>query len=284
MHYYQFNIGDYIRETAHLSVNEDCAYRRIIDLYYESELPIPNKTKAVCRRIRMSGSEETITSVLNEFFYLNDDNCWHHIRCDKEIAAYKAKAQTARVNGSKGGRPKKPTETKPVNSGNPDKTNKKPKHKPLTTNQEPKDLVEKNLLDVLNSKSGKKFKHVESNLKFLRARLKEGHTKKDIIDVIERKILEWQNDPSMKQYIRPATLFNAEKFNQYIGEIGSPLPENNKTKQPWEVMPRNDDDLWEWAKKYNYSNPGSLDYYQYRSKLNIEVEIRQNQEKNRNDN
>ena len=281
MHYYQFNIGDYIRETAHLSVDEDCAYRRIIDLYYESELPIPNETKAVCRRIRMSDSEETIISVLNEFFHLNDDDCWHHTRCDKEITAYKAKAETARVNGSKGGRPKKPTKTQSVNSGNLEKTEPKANHKPLTTNQEPKDLVEKKLLDILNSKSGKKFKPVESNLKFLRARLKEGHTEQDIIDVIERKILEWQNDPEMKQYIRPATLFNAEKFNQYIGEIGSPLPENKKTKQPWEIIPREDDKLWGWAKKHNYSNPGSLDYYQYRSKLNIEVEIRQNQERNR---
>ena len=281
MHYYQFNIGDYIRETAHLSVDEDCAYRRIIDLYYESELPISSETKVVSRRIRMSEFEDIIISVLSEFFYL-DDNCWHHIRCDKEIAAYKAKAKTARANGSKGGRPKKPTKTQPVNSGNPEKTESKAKQEPLNTNQEPKDLVEKKLLDVLNLKSGKKFKSVESNLKFLRARLKEGHTEKDIIDVIDRKILEWQNDPTMKQYIRPATLFNAEKFNQYIGEVGSPLPENNKTKQPWEVMPRNDDDLWEWAKKHNYSNPGSLDYYAYRSKLNIEVEIRQNQERNNN--
>jgi len=145
-----------------------------------------------------------------------------------------------------------------------------------------KDLVEKKLLDILVSKSGKKFKPVESNLKFLRGRLKEGHTEEDIIAVIERKIMEWKDDPSMKQYIRPATLFNAEKFNQYIGEVGAPLPDNNKTKQAWEKVPREDDKLVHWAKEHRFSRPSpSASYFEYRSKLNIEVELRQNQERDK---
>jgi hypothetical protein len=32
------------------------------------------------------------------------------------------------------------------------------------------------------------------------------------------------NDPQNNKYLRPATLFNATKFNQYVGELGSGTP------------------------------------------------------------
>jgi hypothetical protein len=41
MHWYKFNIGDYLTDTMHLADAEDLAYRRLIDLYYMSERPIP---------------------------------------------------------------------------------------------------------------------------------------------------------------------------------------------------------------------------------------------------
>ena len=274
MHYFQFNLSDYIQKTAHLTLIEDLVYRRIIDLYYESEKPIPNETKVVSRRLRLTEYEGVVGEILTEFFTLEDDNLYHNKRCDKDIAKYHTKAETARVNGSKGGRPKKPKKTQHVNSGNQEKSKSKTNQKPRTKNQELKDLVEKRILDVLILKSGKKFRPVESNLKFIRARLGEGHTEADIIAVIDRKCDEWMLDPTMKQYIRPETLFNATKFNGYIGEVGQPMPENAKNKQPWAMIPREDEKLWDWATKHGYSAPGSLNYNQYRSKLISEVERR----------
>ena len=130
MHYYQFNIGDYIKSTDYLSIEEDITYRRLIDFYYDKENPIPNDNPWVLRRLRL-GSEysETLEFVLNEFFTLSDEG-WLNKRCDSEISKYRAFLDKQKVNGSKGGRPKKPT-------ANPNVTQKKPKQEPLTTNHKP---------------------------------------------------------------------------------------------------------------------------------------------------
>ena len=91
--------------------------------------------------------------------------------------------------------------------------------------------AETQILDFLNNRSGKSFKHVDSNLKLIRARIKEGHSETIIISVVERKIKEWENDSKMAQYIRPATLFNAEKFNQYVGELGVETPDEKRDRE-----------------------------------------------------
>ncbi|MBP5054340.1 YdaU family protein [Pseudomonas chlororaphis] len=135
MHYYKFNIKDWTRDTAHLSVEEEGVYRRLLDHYYESESPIPRETKLVIRRLRLAGHEEAVGVILGEFFTLESDG-YHHHRCDEEIAKYHAKATANRENGSRGGRPKKPVE-------NPNGSQEEPSHnlnqEPLTTNQEPED-------------------------------------------------------------------------------------------------------------------------------------------------
>lgn len=79
----------------------------------------------------------------------------------------------------------------------------------------------KEILSYLNEKSFKNFQPTDSNLKLITARLKEGATKKDCIIVINSKVQEWISDPKMNQYLRPATLFNATKFSQYVGSISS---------------------------------------------------------------
>ena len=47
MHYYQFSIGDYKAATGHLSNEEDLAYRRLLDMYYDTESKIPLDTQWV---------------------------------------------------------------------------------------------------------------------------------------------------------------------------------------------------------------------------------------------
>jgi uncharacterized phage protein (TIGR02220 family) len=68
----------------------------------------------------------------------------------------------------------------------------------------------------LNQTAGKRFKNTATNHKFISARLKDGHTLDDLITVIDRKTAEWIDDGRMNQYLRPATLFNAEKFEGYL--------------------------------------------------------------------
>jgi uncharacterized protein YdaU (DUF1376 family) len=131
MHYYQFHIGDYISHTIHLSLEEDLAYRRLLDMYYDTEQPIPNNIPLVSRRLRLGS--DVVQSVLDEFFILSDDGYKNH-RADLEIREYHAFIDKQRSNGKLGGRPKK-TQRKPT--ANPSQSQKKPNQQPLTTNQQP---------------------------------------------------------------------------------------------------------------------------------------------------
>jgi uncharacterized protein YdaU (DUF1376 family) len=140
MHYYQFNIGDYAKSTKHLTLLEDLAYRRLLDIYYDTEKPLNTNVKQLARIAGMSAHTDEITNVLSDFFTETEEG-FTQKKAACEIDLYQAKAVVARVNGKKGGRPAKtqtePKITQPVNSANPAETGLKPNYKPLTINQEP---------------------------------------------------------------------------------------------------------------------------------------------------
>lgn len=75
------------------------------------------------------------------------------------------------------------------------------------------------ILGFLNAKTGRNYRLVDANLGPIMARMKEGATVRELRAVIARKCREWGSDEKMMQYLRPATLFNATKFNQYVGEV-----------------------------------------------------------------
>ena len=74
------------------------------------------------------------------------------------------------------------------------------------------------VLDFLNLRTGKAFRHVESNLKPIESILKSGVCLQDMKTVTMRKIHDWQNDPKMSQYLRPSTLYRRSNFEQYLGQ------------------------------------------------------------------
>jgi uncharacterized protein YdaU (DUF1376 family) len=120
MHYYNFNIGDYMKHTLHLTPEEDLAYRRLLDMYYDTESPIPNNIPSVSRRLRMDS--KIVESVLNEFFEASSEG-YKNYRADGEIADYHKFLEKQKANGRLGGRPKKGK--KPI--ANPDLTQSEPK-------------------------------------------------------------------------------------------------------------------------------------------------------------
>jgi len=137
MHYYQFNIADYRKDTQHLSQIEHYIYRELMDWYYLDEKPIPKITQRVIRRLRLvSENNQDVINVLEEYFTDTAEG-WVHGRIEREIDAYHRKADTAKANGAKGGRPKKPKKTQLVNLANPEITKGKANHKPLTINHKP---------------------------------------------------------------------------------------------------------------------------------------------------
>jgi uncharacterized protein YdaU (DUF1376 family) len=153
MHKYLHHIGDFTRDTVHLTALEECFYRRALDFYYLNEAPLPKETQSVFRRLRANTEEEkqAVLNVLADFFTDEEDG-FHNKRCDAEILGYKVNAQKNRENGKKGGRPPKkssnenpsggndgdsnnPEKTHSVNLGSENETQKNLNHKPLTDNQ-----------------------------------------------------------------------------------------------------------------------------------------------------
>ena len=87
MRFYPFHVGDYQAHTSHLTDIEDLAYRRMLDLYYLNQKPLPNDPARIARLIRMPGAVTEIDGLLKEFFVLQDD-VYTNKRCDKEIASF----------------------------------------------------------------------------------------------------------------------------------------------------------------------------------------------------
>jgi uncharacterized phage protein (TIGR02220 family) len=76
------------------------------------------------------------------------------------------------------------------------------------------------VLAFLNDKAGKRFPPTESNVGIIVARRREGFTVEQLRAVIAIKVRAWGNDPEMREFLRPATLFGRSKFSQYVGELG----------------------------------------------------------------
>lgn len=92
MNYYEHHLGDYLRDTAHLSMLEDAAYRRLLDAYYVRERPLPIDERECFKlaRAQSKAEREAVSYVLREFFERRDDG-YHQERADREIARYQEK-------------------------------------------------------------------------------------------------------------------------------------------------------------------------------------------------
>ena len=110
MHYYQFNIGDYASHTRHLTQTEDLGYRRLLDHYYLTEKPLTLCTTELSRLVNMRDSVTEIEQVLFDFFTKTEEG-YTQQRVQEEVVKYHAKADRARANGQKGGRPKDKNKT-----------------------------------------------------------------------------------------------------------------------------------------------------------------------------
>lgn len=168
MNYYKRHIGDYLKDTAHLSLLEHGIYTRLLDVYYTRESAIPEAQAARLIGARSEAEREAMQLVLEEFFELRD-GLWIQHRCERELAEKEIKAETNRVNGKRGGRPKKtteqepkqvanenPEETQPVSDENPNgfcsETQTEPtenlSHKPIANNHEPYKSSSSNVLET----------------------------------------------------------------------------------------------------------------------------------------
>lgn len=108
MHYFNFQIKEWVANTAHLSPEEEGIYLRLVNYYYDSEKPIPlaggnlvnREFSATIRKLRLTQHLETVEQILLEFFTETEAG-WIHKRCDIEIAKYKLMADAGKRGAEK---------------------------------------------------------------------------------------------------------------------------------------------------------------------------------------
>lgn len=106
MNYYEHHLGDYAKDTLHLTMIEHGAYRLLLDRYYATEQGIPEDQAHRVARARTKEEKQAVDTILSEFFTLDGD-VWINERAEEEIQKAKVRIDAAKNNGKRGGRPKK---------------------------------------------------------------------------------------------------------------------------------------------------------------------------------
>lgn len=151
MNYYPFHIGDFRSGTVNMSRHARWIYRDMLDVYYDMEKPLPLDFELLCDEIGVESEEERrIVERLLRFKFIKAEDGYRHEICDRVIAEYHAKAETARANGKQGGRPRKQPALDEKPSGfqsgfnqdatsNQEQTGSQANQEPITNNHKPGD-------------------------------------------------------------------------------------------------------------------------------------------------
>ena len=97
MNYYERHIGDYLKDTAHLSLLEHGIYTRLMDVYYTRECGIDAADVARLIGARAKDEKAALSVVLAEFFVLVS-GIYVQARCDREIERYQDKQRKAKAS------------------------------------------------------------------------------------------------------------------------------------------------------------------------------------------
>jgi len=115
MNFYKRYPADYGRKTARLTLAQHGAYTLLLDEVYSTEAPLPGSLDELYRicRAMSKPEQEAVRVVAEKFFPLGADGLRRNQRADEEITDAAPAIEAARLNGKKGGRPKKETQEKP---------------------------------------------------------------------------------------------------------------------------------------------------------------------------
>lgn len=84
--WYPHYCGDYLRDTAHLTLAQHGAYRLLLDHYYSTAAPLPADLDTLYRICRASNNSErtAVRAVLDQFFRI-EPNGLHNQRADRQL-------------------------------------------------------------------------------------------------------------------------------------------------------------------------------------------------------
>lgn len=95
--------------------------------------------------------------------------------------------------------------------------------------KEPDNIPYKEIIDYLNSKTGKNYRdNVQKNRSLIKARWSEGYRLDDFKQVIDNMVKDWSGTKYAK-YLRPETLFGT-KFDGYLNQ-GNVVKREKKTDE-----------------------------------------------------
>lgn len=105
MNYYERWVGDFQRDTGHLSCTEVGVYDRLLDHYYATETLLPVEYDALNRIARaMNKIERDAVKVVADRFFPIEGHARCNPRADREIVKAMNRIEAAKKNGKKGGR------------------------------------------------------------------------------------------------------------------------------------------------------------------------------------
>lgn len=134
MHYYKFSIGDYRRDTFHLSPIEHYVYRSLLDWMYLEEAPIPLDMAKILRYLRLDNDRlTTVEQVLNDFFTKTEEG-YVQERAMAEISEYQRLKEVASKAGKASAEARKNKASKRSFNGRSTTVQPTINHKPLTNN------------------------------------------------------------------------------------------------------------------------------------------------------
>lgn len=229
--YYRWFPGDYIRDTVHLGWIEDCAYRRLIDLYQIHGRPIKNDRAYIMRAVRAQEPEQqaAVDTILAEYFTLKSDG-WHQKKCDSEIEFRRDASEHAKNAANSRWKKNHQENNNDSNAramlgqcsgyANQNQIQIHIKSKALSVSATPKpDLAaqSREVLEYLNSLTGRSFRPVDATLKPIQARIKDGYSPARLKEIALLMNEKWGADERMVEYLRPKTLYTATNCANYDG-------------------------------------------------------------------
>lgn len=146
MNYYKHYIGDFQRDTSHLSLTERGAYLALIHHYYATEKPLPNNHAALCRIAGAMSKQERDAVLVAMGFFEPMESGLVHTRIEAEIDKAGKRSDTnrdialAREAARKALRTEHDKSTnRATNRGTSGSTKTAPYQTPDTINQTPKE-------------------------------------------------------------------------------------------------------------------------------------------------
>jgi uncharacterized protein YdaU (DUF1376 family) len=98
LNFYKRYLGDYARDTAHLTLIEHGAYQVLLDTYYATEEPLPTEAGSLYRIAKAftAAEKKAVMAIVSKFFPIGSDGLRHNKRADEEITKRAEQADTNR--------------------------------------------------------------------------------------------------------------------------------------------------------------------------------------------